>query len=322
MKFPALVCSFFLAAVSTGAGSAILQQSAAPPQVARLPAQLSPAEIELYKGAQTLIAWTPRQIHDSPFLHKLRPPGSQDELPMVLDRAGQTVARFYRDFPKVACVEQVLSEAMREGTRSRHGMPLYPPKPQKFLYIVIPRPLGDLQGFEEYRTDLKGNPVDASSLDPRFTITADFVSTGLYLSAADQPDSTFRYFGIQAIRNRECHVVGFAQNPERVHSVGVFIYSGKPVVLLVQGLAWIDLQTFQIVRVVTWLLAPRTDISLKSETSTVDFFPVQPSESEKVLWLPRDVTVEIVYRSMVFRNTHHYSNFKLFRAETTIKPGP
>jgi hypothetical protein len=201
-------------------------------------------------------------------------------------------------------------------------MPLYPPKPQTFLYIVIPRTLGDPPGLEEYRTDLKGNPVNPSSLDARFMITADFVSTWLYLSAADQPDSTFRYFGIQAIRNRECHVVGFAQNPERVHSVGVFIYSGKPVVLLVQGLAWIDLQTFQIVRVVTWLLAPRTDVSLKSETSTVDFFPVQPSESEKVLWLPRDVTVEIVYRSIVFRNTHHYSYFKLFRAESNIKPGP
>jgi hypothetical protein len=269
-----------------------------------------------------VIAWTPRQIHNSPFLHKLRPAGNQDELPTVLERAGQTGARLYHDFPKVACVEQVLSEAMREGTRSRHGMPLYPPKPQTFLYIVIPRTLGDPPGLEEYRTDLKGNPVNPSSLDARFMITADFVSTWLYLSAADQPDSTFRYFGIQAIRNRECHVVGFAQNPERVHSVGVFIYSGKPVVLLVQGLAWIDLQTFQIVRVVTWLLAPRTDVSLKSETSTVDFFPVQPSESEKVLWLPRDVTVEIVYRSIVFRNTHHYSYFKLFRAESNIKPGP
>jgi hypothetical protein len=70
-----------------------------------------------------------------------------------------------------------------------------------------------------------------------------------------------------------------------------------------------------------WLLAPRMDISLNSQISTVDFYPVQPSGSERVLWLPRDVKVWVHYRGIEIRNTHHYSNFKLFRVESTIKPG-
>jgi hypothetical protein len=40
-----------------------------------------------------------------------------------------------------------------------------------------------------------------------------------------------------------------------------------------------------------------------------------------VLWLPREVKVDIVYRGMEVHNTHHYSNFKLFRVESTIKAG-
>jgi hypothetical protein len=91
--------------------------------------------------------------------------------------------------------------------------------------------------------------------------------------------------------------------------------------MLVQGLAWIDSETFQVLRIKTWLLAPRTDIGLNHLNSTVDFYPVQPSGAERVLWLPRDVTVESVYRGIGVRNTHHYSNFKLFRVEITIKPG-
>jgi hypothetical protein len=99
------------AAVSIGAVSARLLQPAAPPQLTEPSLQLTPSEIELYKRAETLIDWTPSQIHDCPFLHKLRPVGSQDQLPMVLDRVGQTGTLLFYDFPQIACDEEVVSEA-------------------------------------------------------------------------------------------------------------------------------------------------------------------------------------------------------------------
>ncbi len=305
-----------LAAASIGAVSARLQQPAASPQLSEPPPQLTPSEIEIYKRAQTLIDWTPHQIHDCSFLHKLRPAGSQDQLTMVLERVGQTGALLLHDFPQVSCDEEVFSETMPLRYRGmRRSTNLH-----KFRYIVIPRPVSDVPGFEEYRTDLKGNPLDASSLSDLFMITSNYSSIWLYLSPADQHEGRFRHFGIQTIRNRECHVVGFAQEPERARRVGGFRIGGKTVVLLVQGLAWIDSETFQVLRVTTWLLAPRTDIGLRFQTSTVDFYPVQPSGFGRVLWLPRDVTVGIVYRDMWFFNTHHYSNFKLFRVNSSIKP--
>jgi hypothetical protein len=301
--------------VSIGAVRAGLQQPAAPPQSPKPRAQLTPAEIEIYKRAQTLIDWTPHQIHDCPLLHKLRPARSQDQLTMVLKRVGQTLTLLFHDFPQIACDEEVVSEALSIGHRGMPGST----EPRKFHYIVIPRAMGDFPAFEEYRTDLKGNPRDASNLGDLLMITSNFVSTGLYLSTANRPDSNFRHFGIQAIRNRECHIVGFAQDPERVHSIGLFVFRGKSVALLVQGLAWIDSETFQLLRIKTWLLAPRADIGLIVQASTVDFYPVQPSGVERALWLPRDVTVVGDYRGIWFRNTHHYSNFKLFRVSTTIK---
>jgi hypothetical protein len=151
-------------------------------------------------------------------------------------------------------------------------------------------------------------------------ITSGFASSWLYLGAAEQHDSRFRYFGIQAIRDRECHVVGFAQDSQKARRVGELRIGDINASSLVQGLAWIDTQTFQILRVMTWLLAPRTDIDLSSHISTVDFYPVHPIGSERVLWLPRDVRVWVLFRGVAIRNTHHYSNFKLFRVESTIKP--
>jgi hypothetical protein len=303
--------AFFLAAMVAGALSTRAQQPAPRGEMPRPSVQLSPAEIELYKRAPTLTHWTPREMRESPFFHKLRPAASQDQLPMVLARVGQTVAALLHDFPEVSCDERVVCDAVPGAA---------PPQELEFRYIVVPRPSGDIPGFDEYRTNLGGKPLGASSLSDLFMITSNFVSTGLFFGTANQPGSDFRLFGIEAIRDRQCQVVGFAEKPERAQSVGAFLYRGKPSALLFQGLAWIDVENSQILRVITWLLAPRPDISLASLTSTVDFFPLRPEGSERVLWLPRDVEVEGVSRGKQFRNTHHYSNFKLFRVESTIKP--
>ena len=298
--------------VAIGAASARFLPPAPPPQLPEPQLRLKPSEMKIYKGAETLIDWTPTQIHNSPFLHKLKPPGNGDQLALLLDRVGKTVTLLLHDFPQIACDEDIFSEAstaMPSIANIHH-----------FHYIVIPKPGGDAPAFDEYRTDLEGNPLDASVLREFSMITSNFASSWLYLSPDDQRRSRFRYFGTQAIRNRDCHIVGFAQDPERARSGGGFIIDGRSVVVLLQGLAWIDSETFQVLRITTWLLAPRTDIGLTSQDSTVDFYPVQPKGYDGVLWLPRDVKVRIVYQGYSVRNTHQYSNFKLFRVKSTIKP--
>ena len=318
--------SFVRAVVCIGAVSRGLQQFAAPPQVLEPRLDLTPLEIEIYKGAPTLIDWTPSQIHHCPILRKLRPTDSQDQLPMVLEHVGQTVTLLFHDFPRIACDEVVSEAHPAQGVFFAPNGNYLPDmsettERQKLRYIVVPWPVGDVPAFEEYRTDLNGKPFDASTFTGLAMIDSKYTSTCLYFSPADQRDNRFRHFGIQTIREPECHVVGFAQEPERVSRVNRFHVQGQTAGLLFQGLAWIDSETFQILRITTWLLAPRKDIGISSQTSTVDFYPVQPSGSDRVLWLPRDVTVELVYRGTQVRNTHHYSNFKLFRVESAIKPG-
>jgi len=314
VKFRVLVSSLLLAVASISAVRARPRQAAGPSELPKPAAPLTPEVLEIYKNAHTVIDWTPRQIHDCPILHKLREAGSQDQLPMVLDRVGQTVALLFREFPRIACDEEVVSDAT---SREHRGTPA---NARKFRYIAIARSVGNFQGFEEYRTDLKGNPVDAARLGSFFLITSNYISTCLYLSPADERASHFRHFGIQTIRGRTCHVVGFAQDPERMRRFNTFQVQDTKVIVLVQGLAWIDSETFEILRIVTWLLAPRKDIGLTSQGSTVDFYPVQPSGFERVLWLPRDVIVVTYYRGIGYVNKHRYSNFKLFRVDSTIKP--
>ena len=327
MKGRARVRAFLAALAFVGAAvSGWLQPLAAPQQAVGSRLELSPSEIEIYKNARTLIDWAPKQIHHCPFLSKLRSAKSQDELTKLLERVGQTVTLQFHDFPQIAC-DELIAET-RPGQEKLDFMWDRPvtetsdaTERQKFRYIIVPWPVGDVPAFEEYRTDLHGNPVDASNLRGFSMTSAKYASTCLYFSPTDQHDERFRYFGIQTLRDRECHVVGFAQQPVKARRIDRFHSQGATFGLLCQGLAWIDPESFQILRITSWLLAPRTDIGLSSLTSTVDFYPVQPSGSERVLWLPRDVTVMLVSRGAKVRNTHRYSNYKLFRVESTIKPG-
>ncbi len=125
MKVRALVYSFMLAAMSIGAAGARRQQSVAPPPAPEPGIKLTPSETVLYEFAPTLIDWTPRQIRDCPSLHKLRPAGSQDQLPMILARAGQTSTVAFQDFPQVSCDEAVVSEMRQPSQNEASKVPLY-----------------------------------------------------------------------------------------------------------------------------------------------------------------------------------------------------
>ena len=310
MKLRDFLLASLLVAVTIGALKAAQEGLAPSSTDVGFTFRLTPEEKVLYDFAPTLITWTPQQIRDFPTLHKLRPAASQDLLPMILDRAGETGAAAFQDFPQVSCDEALVSETSGSSKARR----------QKFRYIVLPRPEGDVWFLDEYRTDPEGNPTEKMTTRDLYMVTSGFASTWLYLSPGERHQNHFRYFGIQTLRNRECYVVGFAQDSERTRRIEGFHAPGVTVALLLQGLAWVDTQTFQIHRVMTWLIAPRPDVDLSSQISTVDFSPVQPIGAQRVLWLPRDVKVWALYRGVSVRNTHQYSNFKLFRVESTIKP--
>jgi hypothetical protein len=313
-----------LAAISIGVVGSRLPLPASPSQTPEPAVKLEPLEIDSYKASQTLIDWTPVQVRHSPYLHGLRPAANQDQLPSLLDRTGQAVALTFHDFRNVTCDEKIVSDAYRmAAVRAKWDNRVNVINvSRRFHYIIVRSSIGDLPAFTEYRTELNGKTVEFNLNDPNFQgfpmLTREFASTFLFFSPVDQHADRYRYLGVQRIRNRECHVVGFVQDPQNVCRPNHFYVDNSDHVVLLQGMAWIDAQTFQVLRLMTLLVAPRKDIGLDSQTTTVNFYPVRPVGMDTVLWLPRDVRVEILYRGTKIRNEHEYSNFKFFRVASTI----
>jgi len=132
-------------------------------QVCKLPRPLQhkPSEIGLHELASTLIGWSPQQIRDFPSLRTLQPVGSQDQLPIILDGAGQAAAAAYLEFPRISCEESLTSQ-IGSPPMAKH---------QKFRYMVFPGRAGDVDVLEEYRADPERNLPEELNFGDHFMIT-------------------------------------------------------------------------------------------------------------------------------------------------------
>jgi hypothetical protein len=295
------------------------QQQTAPVNPASASAQtekslpgLTPQELQRYDQAKTLMDWTPEQIRDLPELQDLQPAQSQQDLPAILGAAGERVSALLDDLPNMASTEEVRSGPCDEGLRKKCRVTYR----GKFNYLVLVHPMG------EYRTDLKGRPIDYRNLGRgRILLTYGFTTTPLrHFHPQSQAACRFRDFGRQSAGGLITEVVGFVEIPGKYPWPSESRHGNAVVPLYLQGLAWIDVTTHQIVRIETFLVTPPPDGDLESLKTRVEFSAIQLRQASSALWLPTEVVVDVWLQHRHFRNVHRYSTFKVFQVETRIGP--
>ncbi len=304
-------CMLFLA-LALVASLAIPQVSAPPSgqkpeQGARVPGAADAiSEVQIYSRARSLIDMTreelqltyPSETQDLEFDE------NSDVLNTLLEKVGARVESFFRDFPNTLSKEQVRREIM-----GSHGN-VEDSETQYFSYSVYSDPSGTL---EEVRTDSRGHPLPVTLMSKASYLTTGFASMSVYFRPRYQAGSRFRYLGRQRSASR-AYVIAFAQRPGNANVVGIYSSAFTPgqAQLLYQGLAWVDPDTYQIVRMRTDLLAPRLDVLLGQVTSELTFGEVRFVSIPEAFWLPREVVVTIQADGRMFRNLHRYSDYQLF----------
>ena len=274
-------------------------------------------EIRRYNEAKSLIDWTPEQIQDLPELRDLQLAESQQDFPAFLGAVGARVSALFDQFPNMASVEEVRSGPCDEGLRKKCRVTYR----GKFNYLVLRRAEGEpLMG--EYRTDLKGRPIDYRKMGHgSILLTYGFATTPLeHFHPQNQTACRFRDFGRQNVAGQETKVVGFVEIPGKYPWPTELRHGTAVVSLCLQGLAWIDPTTYQIVRIETFLLAPPPEFDLERETTQVELSEIHLHQASTALWLPAEVVVDVWLHQRHFHSDHKYSGFKLFQVETHIGP--
>jgi tetratricopeptide (TPR) repeat protein len=264
----------------------------------------------------------PELMKAMPELAGLVPATSQEELVSILQKTGESVELMFRTFPNTVSVEQIRQERRGKDGKVKNS------SAQSFQYLLLARPERWGLGLEEYRTNARGDRGAPVGLKDGFMLTAGFASAPLLFHPAYQSGSNLRYLGRQVLDGRDTYVVAFAQRAETAKMIERFNTENASVLVLLQGVAWIDAATYRIIRMRTDLLKPPTGVRLERQTTEIRFQQIPFTEIATALWLPQEVAVTVDWKGKTFRNSHRYSDFKLFnvateeRRKTTVPPSP
>jgi tetratricopeptide (TPR) repeat protein len=249
----------------------------------------------------------------TPELKTLAPAADQAPLAGILSGVGKNVEDSFRSYPNTSSVEEVQQEKLsRRGKREGYIE-------KKFYYLCVTPQQSWGPGFSEFRNSVNGEQGQPGGLNDGYMLTSGFTSASLIFHPAYQAQSQFRYLGRQRTGAVDAYVVAFAQIPSRSKLYGTFKSRDNLVTTFTQGLAWIDPQTYQILRLRTDLLRPLPEVRLERQTTEIAYSEVRFKGVEGSFWLPKDVTVTVEWAGRSLRNEHEYSGFKVFNVASMEK---
>ena len=290
---------------------------AAPPLAAQLVAPADERYFEAYRRGDPITKWPLKEtLHQIRELKGLKPATDQSQLPEILRRAGANVQKFVTDFVNTTALETLDTQESLTGDVGRFRAPKG--TTQKYRYLMLARREGNAFSLIEYRTDLQGREEHPHKLIRNAIKLTGFAVTQLYFGPVQQPSSDFRYLGRQKIGGSPTEAVAFAEHVDLAAVLCRFSIGEASIPILVQGVAWIRASDYQILRIRTDLLAPLPPLA--RVTTLVLYARTQFQDSPKALWLPREVEVEVGFGPLLFSNHHKYSDYRLFRVESLIKP--
>jgi len=264
----------------------------------------------VYDGAKTTVGRPLVELlKAAPELRGLEPAQSQEELDEILDKVGANVDALLEGFPNLIAREDIDEERL-DRKRSVTTRRLDP-----FSYMILAHESGEKVDLEEYRTDAKGNRTEPRQLERKFCLTTGFATMWIHFHPGNRPASRFKLLGRQELRGHKTDVVALAQRPGWATVVGKVESNGTSIVILYQGIAWIDVPSYQILRMRTDLLAPREDVGLERQTTEIEFGEVRLPEVSTPLWLPHEVVVTTASNGEILHNQHRYTSLNFHGTE-------
>ncbi|MGA2075052.1 MAG: hypothetical protein ABSH52_16300 [Terriglobia bacterium] len=265
-----------------------------------------------YRQGEPITQWPLKKtLHQIPELKGLKPVADQRQLSQILDRISGNLQEFVENLVSTTSLETIEETA-------KGGKPRKAQRVEKFRYLMLARPQANTSALTEYRTDLQGREIPSGKFATNFMKTAGFAAIPLLFGPLQQPWSDFRHLGEQMVDGRSTQVVAFAEHVWPVAVTGRWVDGGASIPLLLQGVAWIRSGDYQILQMRTDLLAPVPP--LMRLTMHVRYANTQFEGGPVVFWLPQEVQVTAYLGRSVYTNRHTYSDYRLFRVESVIKP--
>jgi hypothetical protein len=256
-------------------------------------------------------------IHRPPTANLLdfEPATDQAPLEAILDAVGKNVSELFANLPNICSVEDVHQERLTRKGKTVSA------QEYKYRYLLAAPASRWGLSIDEYRANLRGHETPQLGASESYMLTSGFVSAPLVFHPAYQSGSAFSMLGRQKSKGRNTFVIAYAQQPARARIYGSFQQGQNVSVTYSQGMAWIDSENYQIVRLTSDLLRPAPLVRLNKVTTEIGFSEVQFKKQSRKFWLPDDVMVTLDWNGRILRNKHAYSGFLVSNVDSSQRIG-
>jgi hypothetical protein len=226
-----------------------------------------------------------------------------NELDNLLARVGRQAATLLDQFSEVKCTEKVTQEKLGANGKVERSVE------SDYDYLVIFTNSGGDLSLNESRLELRQAKPDKAK-------TSLLVSNGfatLFLVFHPYYAGSFEFTAMDdgAVNGHRMRTVGF-RHIRGTRSPAALSLRGREYPLELSGRAWIDPETGSIAKIVATIGNSMEDVGLTTMDSEVDYAPVAFHSLPKSYWFPAGARVEVETPRQHWRNTHVFSDYKLF----------
>jgi tetratricopeptide (TPR) repeat protein len=227
----------------------------------------------------------------------------------VIWSAGENVKMLVDDLAKFDATEEVYHEEFDQNGIPKKEVTL------KFDYVVsIAEPTVGRFIVDEYRAGRSGTEEFPDQIATKGLPTLAFI---FHPDMRDNFDMECE--GLGTWQGKSAWLVHFEQKEDKPHRIEDYVVNGQVYPVSMKGRAWIDADTYQIVRLESDLSRPIPEIQLFKQHQTVEYAPVKFPKSKTELWLPKTGELTFDFRRHHYYRRHSFDRFMLFAVDSQEK---
>jgi len=234
----------------------------------------------------------------------------------LLLRVGRTTDVFGKTLQAVSCVETVLQTKL-----GKDGKVVYRQQ-SVFDYLTVIQLTPDDVVIDESRA-LIGTPETKSKTDDNkvsLMITNGFPAFEFIFHPLYQNSFEYSTPELVEVESKRMLFVRFRQI-HGARSPSVLKLKSRAYPLEWEGSAWLDPQTYGIVRISAALEGSLVEIGLNALTADVRYAPVHFSDDTRLHLLPAVATIEAETPHQHWRNTHTFTKYRQFTVDVKTEMG-
>lgn len=230
----------------------------------------------------------------------------------LLERTGARVKQFWDELSSVTCTETLLQERLNQKGKVAFN------SKSSYDYLISMR--WDTGGMLVDESRLPIGQQQKKAPKSSLLVTQGFAALLMIFHPEFQPGYSFTLEGEEKVTGAILERVGFIPR-KGSPSPAALSLKDRTYPIAWEGEAWIDPERAMVTRIDAHWKDPAEEIGLRSLSSEVHYAPISFRESSQSMWLPEKARIEVKTVHQEWRNTHQFTNYRLFSVDTQDKIG-